>query len=60
MRDELKSSDVDDYEKRYEDLLKIIFQFEVKDLTPLVWPIDESGRELFHGSLLNFEEVPIR
>ena len=65
MRDELKSSDADEYEKRYEDLLKIIFQFEVsiknaKDITPLVGPIDEKGRELFHGSLLHFEEVPIR
>ena len=32
----------------------------MKDIVPLVGPFDESGRELFHGSLLHFEEVPIR
>jgi len=63
MRDELKSPDNRDI---YEDLLfKKIFQLEVsiknaKDIAPLSRIVDETGRELFHGSILNFEEVPIR
>ena len=63
LREELSFNQRD--ENQYKSLLKRSFQFEIwtkngNDILPLEDPKNELGQSLFHGSIIDFDKVPIR
>jgi|AntRauTorckE5430_2_1112549.scaffolds.fasta_scaffold03690_2 hypothetical protein len=63
LREELNFNQRD--ENQYKSLLKRSFLFEIwtkngKDILPLEDPKNELGQSLFHGSIIDFDKVPIR